>query len=117
MDTVTTVTKAQKRRQWFKDLFFISLGILMYSFGYTAFILPEKVVMGGVAGISALLYYAFNFNTGISIYVLNFLMLAIAFRALSRQFTISDLITMPVCQKMGPADFSGACFVLKNANA
>lgn len=96
MDTITTVTKAQKRRQWFKDLFFISLGILMYSFGYTAFILPEKVVMGGVAGISALLYYAFNFNTGISIYVLNFLMLAIAFRALSRQFTIRTIIGVSI---------------------
>ena len=54
------VTNEQKIRSQAKDLFFIAFGILLYSFGYTAFILPEKVVMGGVAGISALGYYALS---------------------------------------------------------
>jgi hypothetical protein len=31
----------------YKDIFFIVLGILSYSVGYTAFILPERVVMDG----------------------------------------------------------------------
>ncbi len=83
-------------RQSHKDLFFITLGILMYSFGYTAFILPEQVVMGGVAGISALLFYAFGFPAGISIWVLNVLMLIIAFRALTRQFTIRTIIGVSI---------------------
>ena len=29
-----------------KDMVFLALGILMYSIGYSAYILPEKVVMG-----------------------------------------------------------------------
>ena len=54
-----------------KDFMFIVLGILLYAIGYTAFILPERVVMGGVAGLSALIYYATNIPAGISIFVLN----------------------------------------------
>lgn len=84
-----------KKQQW-KDLFFIFLGILLYSIGYTAFILPEKVVMGGVAGISALLYYAFKFPAGASIYILNATMLLIAFRALTKQFSIRTIIGVTI---------------------
>lgn len=75
-----------------KDFVFITLGILSYSFGYTAFILPERVVMGGVSGLSALIYYAVGINTGIMIFVLNVTMLAIAFKALTRQFVIRTII-------------------------
>lgn len=79
-------------REQSKDLFFIFLGILIYSIGYTAFVLPEEVVMGGVAGISALLFYAFKIPAGISIWVLNVAMLIIAFKALTKQFTIRTII-------------------------
>jgi len=79
-------------RQQLKDMFFIVLGILLYAFGYTAFILPEEVVMGGVTGISALLFYAFGLPAGASIFVLNTTLLLIACRALTRQFTIRTII-------------------------
>ncbi len=81
-----------KSKRQYKDLIFMTLGIMLYAFGYTAFILPEQVVMGGVSGISALLYYAFHFPPGISIWVLNILMLGIALRTLTRQFTIRTII-------------------------
>lgn len=82
----------QMYKKSFKDLVFIALGILSYSVGYTAFILPEKVVMGGVSGISALLYYATNIPAGISILVLNVSMLIIAFKALTKQFVVRTVI-------------------------
>lgn len=69
-----------------KDMVFLALGILMYSIGYSAYILPEKVVMGGVAGAAALIYYATGIPTGTSILVLNAAMLFIAFSALTKQF-------------------------------
>lgn len=69
-----------------KDMVFITIGILLYSIGYCAYILPEKVVMGGVAGASALIYYATGIPAGTSILVLNVTMLVIAFSALTKQF-------------------------------
>lgn len=69
-----------------KDLFFLTLGLLLYSIGYCAYTLPEKVVMGGVAGISALTYYATGIPTGPTVLVLNVFMLIIAISALTKQF-------------------------------
>ncbi len=82
----------RKKKQFYKDFFFLFLGTLLYSFGYTAFVLPEEVVMGGVAGISALLYYAFGLLPGISIWVLNVTLLIVAMKALSRQFIVRTII-------------------------
>ena len=79
-------------RQQIKDMMFILMGISMYSFGFTAFILPEKIVMGGVAGLSALIYYAFEIPPAISLWLINVVLLALAFKALNRQFTIRTII-------------------------
>ena len=97
MDNSTNVARlAMKFRHQYKDMFFITLGIFMYAFGYTAFVLPEHVVMGGVAGISALLFYAFKLPPGITIWVLNLTMLVIAYRALSKQFVIRTIIGVTI---------------------
>ena len=92
MSKITDIARKNMNKQLYKDFFFICFGIMLYGFGYTAFILPEQVVMGGVAGISALLFYAFGFPPAISIWVLNVSLLLIAFRALTRQFTIRTII-------------------------
>ena len=84
----------------YKDLFFITIGILMYSFGYTAFILPEHVVMGGVAGISALLFYAFRLPPGVMMWVLNVTMLIIAYKGLSKQFVVRTIIGVSIMSVM-----------------
>ena len=96
MSEENIITKKSKQQKSLKDLFFITFGTLLYAFGYTAFILPEQVVMGGVSGISALLFYAFKLPPGVSIYVLNISMLLIAFRALTRQFTIRTIIGVTI---------------------
>lgn len=92
MSKVSDFVRARQTQQQAKDLFFIFFGILLYSFGYTAFILPEQVVMGGVAGIAALLFYAFGLPAGATIFVCNAALLGIAVRALSKQFTIRTII-------------------------
>ena len=84
--------KKRKRRQTMKDFFFIFFGIFLYAFGFTAFILPEKVVMGGVSGAAALIYYAFNIPPAFSIWTLNFAMLAVAYRQLSKQFVVRTVV-------------------------
>ena len=96
MSNLSDRIKLRINNQQYKDLFFIFFGILLYAFGYTAFILPEQVVMGGVAGISALLFYAFGLPAGVSIWVLNFSMLLIASRALTRQFTVRTIIGVTI---------------------
>lgn len=75
-----------------KDLLLIFLGIFLYALGYTAFILPEQVVMGGVPGLAALLFYAFKLPPSVTIVVSNAILFAVAFKAMTRQFTLRTLI-------------------------
>lgn len=92
MGNILAGVKFAISRLQIKDFLLIFTGVLVYAIGYTAFILPEKVVMGGVSGVSALLYYATSFSPGYSIWILNFLMLFIAIKALTRQFIYRTVI-------------------------
>lgn len=96
MNKIADIIKERAKKQQYKDLVLIFFGILLYAFGYTAFVLPEQVVMGGVAGISALLFYAFGWPPGVTLWVLNVMLLIIASRALTRQFTIRTIIGVTI---------------------
>ena len=85
-----------KRKQTVKDYFFISLGILLYAIGFNAFILPERVVMGGMTGVSSLLYYAFNLPPGIMLWIMNEALLILAYKALSKQFVIRTIVGVTI---------------------
>lgn len=75
-----------------KDYVMIFVGLLSYCFGYTAFILPEKVVTGGVTGMASLFYFGLGWNVAITYYVINAILLAIAFRTVGKQFVIRTII-------------------------
>ncbi len=75
-----------------KDYIMITLGLVCYCFGYSAFVLPEKVVTGGVTGLASLLFFGFGWNVAITYYVINAILLAIAFRTVGKQFVIRTII-------------------------
>ena len=60
---------SQKVKNEIKDYFYITLGLLIYTFGWTIFLLPYQIVTGGVTGIAAVIFY----GTGIPIYLSYFL--------------------------------------------
>ena len=86
MEKTTVKLPGKSLKSNAKDMFFITFGIFLYAVGYCAYTLPEKLVMGGVAGASALIYYATSIPAGTSVLVLNVLMLIIAMSALTKQF-------------------------------
>lgn len=86
MEKTTVKIPGKSLKSNAKDMFFITFGIFLYAVGYCAYTLPEKLVMGGVAGASALIYYATGIPAGTSVLVLNVLMLVIAMSALTKQF-------------------------------
>ena len=71
-----------------RDYFMIVLGLGVFSFGFTAFVLPQKVVTGGIVGVASLLYYAFGWNVAVSNLVINALLLLIAFKSVGMQFAM-----------------------------
>ena len=92
MKRFTKIIEQRQLQQMAKDYVFIFVGICLYSVGYCAFLLPEKIVMGGVTGISTLFYYSLGWNPAIMLWVINVLLLAIAFRFISMEFTIRTIV-------------------------
>lgn len=74
-----------------RDYIFITLGMAIYAFGFTAFILPNEVVIGGLAGISTLIYFTTGIPVAISQFLLNLTLLAIAYRVVGRQFVLGTI--------------------------
>ncbi len=74
-----------------RDYFFITLGMAIYAFGFTAFILPEKVVIGGLAGVGTIVYFTSGIPVAITQYVINLVLLAIAYKVVGRQFVIGTI--------------------------
>ena len=81
-----------------KDYFFIVFGLMLYAFGFTAFILPHGVVIGGMAGIGTLVYFATNglISVGVTSYVLNLVLLAFAYRIVGRKFVLRTIFGVTV---------------------
>lgn len=80
-----------------KDYIFISIGIAIYAFGFSAFINPEKVMMGGMAGFGQLVYYitlklfGFGMPIAITMYVGNLVLLAMAWRTVGKTFVVRTI--------------------------
>ena len=61
-----------------RDYFFITFGMALYALGFCGFILPEKVVIGGLAGIGTIVYFTTGIPVAITQYALNLILLALS---------------------------------------
>lgn len=100
MHRILSIVNKRMFSTYLKDYFFIFVGISLYAIGYSGFIIPETIVMGGVTGIASLLYYAFSWNPAIMIWVLNGALLLISYKTLSRQFFIRTIIGVTILSSL-----------------
>ena len=75
-----------------KDYVMITLGLFCYAFGFTAFILPEQIVIGSVTGLSSLIHFWTGANVAATYYTINIILLAIAFRSVGKQFVLRTIM-------------------------
>ena len=68
----------------------ITLALFIMCLGWTAFLIPNHLMGGGVNGIAALIYWGTNgaISTGISVFVINALLLLIALKVIGVGFGI-----------------------------
>ncbi len=71
-----------------KDLILINLGMAVYDIGWAAFLLPYHITTGGLAGLSAIIQYATSFPMQYTIFVVNALLLLIAWWQLGFKFAL-----------------------------
>ena len=76
------------------------IGLALYAFGITAFLIPLKIAGGGVTGISMLIYYATGFGTGYTYFIINIFLIIIAIKVLGANFGIKTIFSMSIIAVM-----------------
>ena len=74
-----------------KDYVMIIVGLVIYSFGFCAFILPQNVVIGGYTGLASLFYYTLGIPVGPIIFALNIISLLVAYKIVGKRFVMRSI--------------------------
>lgn len=64
----------------------ITIGLLINSFGWTAFLIPSKIVGGGLAGVASLVYFSTGFPIWLTLIGVNAILVALAIKILGATF-------------------------------
>ncbi|WP_020612010.1 YitT family protein [Sediminispirochaeta bajacaliforniensis] len=76
----------------FRQLCGIFAGSLVYGIGLSWFLVPFKIVPGGVGGLSQILYHMFGWSMGISMIIMNFPLWIMGIVFVGRQFGLGTFV-------------------------
>ena len=92
----------------------ITLGLLLYTFGFTFFLMPYEIVTGGVSGIGAIVYYATRFPINYTYFLINGILLIVGLKILGWKFLTKTIyailvltILLGIAQEIIPKDDQG----------
>ncbi len=75
-----------------RDIFLILTGLILTSAGISLCYVPNKVVSGGVSGLSTILYHVFNIPAGVSFAAINGILIILGIKILGKSFIIKTVI-------------------------
>lgn len=97
-----------------RDYVGITLGVSLYAFAFTFFLMPYEIVTGGVTGMSAIIYYAFGFPIQNTYMLINGLLLVFGLKALGFKFLMKTIYAIGflsfmlwLMQRLMPVDAAG----------
>lgn len=73
---------------------FMTIGILLAAIALEVFLIPNKIMDGGITGVSIILSFLTNINLSIFIIILNIPFLLLGFRHLGKNFLIQSTVAM-----------------------
>ena len=85
-------TKGEIAADYFKKLICWILGTFIVAVALEMFLLPNKIIDGGVIGISMMMSYITEYNLGLLIFVINIPFILLALRALGKKFILHTII-------------------------
>ncbi len=87
-------TKGYLRSFYLKDYTMILGGLILYALGLTGFLLPNKIVTGGLAGVTVLIKSATDIPLWLSYITINAILLIIAMKIVGKNFVIKTVISV-----------------------
>ena len=89
-----TVMKSSSIRKEIQSYFMITVGLIIATIGWAGFIIPSKIVGGGITGIATIIFYTLGFDVGIVSLVLNAILIIIATKIVGMSFGIKTIYTV-----------------------
>lgn len=77
-----------------KSYFLISLGLFIFVFAWTTFLIPLEIVGGGVSGLASVIFYAIKFPVAYSYFIINGILLLIGFIILGKAFGFKTIYSI-----------------------
>lgn len=85
-------TKREIAFEYFKKIICWILGAFIVAVALEMFLLPNKIIDGGVIGISMMLSYITDWNLGALIFTINIPFLLLAFKSLGKKFILNTFL-------------------------
>lgn len=83
-------------RQWIAPLFFITVGAVIAAFALEDFLVPFKILDGGVVGISMIISQLSGLSLGVLTIVLNIPFMILGFKRLGMRFLVKAIYAMVI---------------------
>lgn len=77
-------------------ILFITLGALLMAIGLEMFLVPNRVIDGGITGVSIMISYKTGISLGVFIFALNLPFFLVGYRHMGKTFSISTLYGISV---------------------
>ncbi|MCB2291885.1 YitT family protein [Clostridium sp. CS001] len=108
---------SNESKDLFQKIILIVLGSLIMAVGINLFIIPNKLLSGGISGIGLMLQYIFSIPMGVTILILNIPLLILSILKINKKFTMFTIlgtislsvfliITAPLNKMLAPVEES-----------
>lgn len=92
MSEVSIHLKRQRaRRNLIKRIIFVPIGALLVGVGLEIFLVPNKIIDGGITGISIMLSYGLDLPLGLFLIVLNIPFFILGYKQIGKTFSLTSL--------------------------
>jgi uncharacterized membrane-anchored protein YitT (DUF2179 family) len=80
--------------QEIQDQSIIIVGLILYSLGWTGFLLPNGITTGGVTGIAAIVYFGSKIPVGITYFCINGVLLLFSIKIFGFKFSFRTILSV-----------------------
>jgi len=89
-------TQKHKIQTFIMDYSIMLIGLCLYVLSWTLFLVPAQITGGGISGLAAVIYYSTKIPIGLTFFVINVFLVAIAVKVLGASFGIKTVFSMIV---------------------
>lgn len=83
-------------KRWLIRIFFVVIGSILASVGLELFLIPNRIIVGGMTGISAIFAYITEMRLGLFLFLLNVPFIVMTYRYIRKEFVILTVLGLIV---------------------